>query len=109
MTKKNAQKNIKDKKKQTQDKETNNELSTVEIKTNRAYKKMLKTMSWTVGIAFVLVILLPEFNKDILDSITRYIFLVGIVTLLVFIIIEFIGDSIKKLIRILIIKSQGDN
>lgn len=64
----------------------------------KTFKLILRILSWTVGVAFVLIVILPEFNKPVLDQITRYIYLIGITSLLVFIVIEFFAQSIKNLI-----------
>ncbi len=67
-------------------------------KVEKTFKLILRILSWTVGVAFVLIVILPEFNKPVLDQITRYIYLVGIISLLVFIVIEFFAQNIKNLI-----------
>ena len=71
-------------------------------KVEKIFKYILKSLSWTVGIAFVLVILLPEFNSPLLDKITRVFYLTGISCLLLFLIIEFFAFDIKNLINRLI-------
>ncbi len=68
-------------------------------KVEKIFKYILKTLSWTVGIAFVLVIILPEFNSPVLDKITRVLYLTGISCLLIFLIIEFFAVDIKGLIN----------
>lgn len=68
----------------------------------KIYKRILRIMSWIVGIAFVVVLILPEFNSLLLDRITKFIFLIGLSTLLVFIIIEFIKNPIKTVISSLV-------
>jgi len=67
-------------------------------KVERVYKLILRVMSWMVGIAFAAILILPEFNKAILDQIAKFLFRIGFFTLIVFIGIEFIGDSVKKLL-----------
>ncbi len=64
----------------------------------KKFKLLLRVLSWVVGTAFVLIVLLPEFNSPVLDKITRVIYLVGISCLLLFVIIEFFADSAKKLL-----------
>ncbi len=64
----------------------------------KTFKRILRILSWTVGTAFVLIVLLPEFNSPTLDKITRVIYLIGITSLLVFVIIEFFAASVKKII-----------
>ncbi len=68
----------------------------------RIYKYITRVMSWTVGISAILIILLPEFNSLLLDRITQILYYIFITTLLVFILFEFIGSYVKKLIRSLI-------
>lgn len=63
----------------------------------KIFKIILRSMSWIVGVAFVLVILLPQFNSEFLDNLTQIIFYIAIINLLVFIIIEFISDSVKQM------------
>ncbi len=89
--------------------ETTQEDDAAAQQVNKIYKRILRTMSWTVGSAFILVILLPEFNTSFLDRLTRYIFLLGIITLLAFILIEFIGDQLKKLIRYFLSSKHAKN
>ncbi|WP_456443849.1 hypothetical protein [Caldithrix abyssi] len=71
-------------------------------KVEKIFKYILKGLSWTVGIAFVMVIILPEFNTPFLDKVTRVFYLTGITCLLVFLIIEFFAANIKGLISRLI-------
>ncbi len=67
-------------------------------KVERIYRLILRIMSWAVGIAFVAILILPEFNKSFLDQIAKFLFRIGFFTLVVFIVIEFVGDSVKKLL-----------
>lgn len=60
------------------------------------FKRILRVMSWVVGICFTLIITLPNFKFDLLDISIKIIFYIGVFTLLLFIIIEFFGDNIKK-------------
>lgn len=71
-------------------------------KVEKVYKRILRTMSWIVGVCFIAIIILPQFNSDALDSFTQILYYIGITTLLVFIVIEFIGDSIKRMINSII-------
>ncbi len=71
-------------------------------KVEKIFKYILRTLSWIVGIAFVMVIILPEFNSPFLDRITRVLYLTGISCLLVFLVIEFFAENIKSLINRLI-------
>ena len=69
---------------------------------DKIYKTITRVMSWTVGISAVMIIILPEFNSLLLDRITQILYYIFIITLLVFILFEFIGKYVKKLIRTLI-------
>jgi hypothetical protein len=64
----------------------------------RIYKIILRVMSWIVGSAIFLVIILFYFNSPTIDSISQVIFYIGIVTLLVFIVIELIGNNVKNML-----------
>ena len=68
-------------------------------RTEASYKKILKVMTWIVGICFALIIILPLFDSITLDRFTRILFFIGIINLLVFTLLEFIGNSIKKLLQ----------
>ncbi len=60
-------------------------------KVEKLFKLILRTMSWIIGIAFVATLVLPEFNQPVLDKITKVLFLIGLITLILFIVIEFLG------------------
>ncbi len=64
----------------------------------RIYKIILRAMSWIVGVTFASVLILPEFNSPFLDKITKVLFLIGFIDLIIFIIIEFISDTVKSLL-----------
>ncbi len=68
-------------------------------KTERIFKIMLRVMSWTVGIAFASILVLPYLNNPVVDSINRYIFNIGLIVLIVFTLIEFVADSVKSRIE----------
>ena len=59
------------------------------------FKRILKIMSWVVGICFTLIITLPNFEFALLDITIKIIFYIGVLTLLLFIVIELFGDTIK--------------
>ena len=59
------------------------------------FKRLLKIMSWVVGICFTLLITLPNFEFSLLDISIKIIFYIGVLTLLIFIVIELFGDQIK--------------
>ena len=67
--------------------------------TEELYKKILKTMSWVVGVCFVLIIILPLFENVLLDKITTGLFYIGVITLLSFTFLEFMGNSLKKFLQ----------
>ncbi len=67
--------------------------------TEKIYKRLLRIMSWIVGVSFALVIILPVLENVALDPITTVIYRVGAVTLIAFTIIEFVSDSVKKFIE----------
>jgi len=66
---------------------------------NRVFKIIVRTMSWIVGIVFLLIIILPQFNSPSLDKFTQIIFYIGMIDLIIVIIIEFSADSIKNLLN----------
>ena len=68
-------------------------------KTVKIYKRILKVMSWAVGICFVLIIILHLFNNPILDDIAKYLFRFGVLNLIAFTVLEFIGDTVKQKIE----------
>jgi hypothetical protein len=67
--------------------------------TEQLFKRILRIMSWIVGICFVLIIILPQFNSSTLDSLTQLLYYIGIVNLLLFTLIEMIADSVKKMLQ----------
>jgi len=74
-----------------QSKQEESVLPAVEI----LFKRLLKIMSWVVGICFTLIITLPNFEFSMLDITIKIIFYIGVLTLLIFIVIELFGDHIK--------------
>jgi len=68
----------------------------------KIYKRLTRIMSWIVGVSAILIILLPEFNSLFLDRITQILYYIFIITLLVFILLEFVGGLVKKAIQSLI-------
>lgn len=67
-------------------------------KVEHTFKLILRIMSWTVGIAFAAVLILPEFNSPVLDKITKVLFLIGFIDLIIFLIIEVISDNVKTIL-----------
>ena len=68
-------------------------------KTINTYKRILKTMSWTVGVSFILIIILPLFENESLDILSKYLFRFGVLNLIAFTVLEFIGDTVKHKIE----------
>jgi hypothetical protein len=62
------------------------------------FKKILRGMSWTVGICFLIIITLPNFDFHFLDAIIKIVFYLGVLCLLFFILFEFFGESFKRLL-----------
>lgn len=60
------------------------------------FKTILKIMSWTVGICFLIIITLPNFDFYYLDAIIKFVFYLGVFCLLLFILFEFLGESFKR-------------
>jgi hypothetical protein len=73
-------------------------------KVERIYKIALRVMSWVVGSAIFLVIILFYFNSPTIDIISQIIFYIGIVTLIVFLVIELIGANVKSILSKIIDK-----
>ncbi|KAA3617409.1 MAG: hypothetical protein D8M58_02465 [Calditrichaeota bacterium] len=67
--------------------------------TEAIFKKILRIMTWIVGLCFVLIIIFHLFNDKTMDIITRILFFIGIINLLVFTLLEFIGDKVKLKIQ----------
>lgn len=65
----------------------------------KIFKIIVKTMSWVVGICFLLIIILPNFEFYLLDEIVKFIFFLGVFNLFLFVLLEFFGNSIKKIIN----------
>ena len=68
-------------------------------RTLKIYKRTLKVMSWTVGVSFILIIILHLFNNTFLDTLAKYLFRYGVLNLIAFTVLEFIGDSVKEKIE----------
>ena len=61
------------------------------------FKKLLRIMSWTVGICFLIIIILPNFKFSLLDILIKVVYYIGVFNLLLFIFIELFGTNIKRL------------
>lgn len=70
------------------------------------YKIALRVMSWVVGSAIFFVIILFYFNSPVIDAISQVIFYIGIITLIIFLIIEIIGDNVKNILSRMIDKNN---
>jgi uncharacterized membrane protein len=64
----------------------------------KKFKNILRIMSWIVGICFLLIIILPNFEFFLLDEIVKIIFYIGVLNLLLFAFMEFFGNGIKKIL-----------
>ena len=60
------------------------------------FKLILRSMSWIVGVCFILIIILPNFEFFLVDIIVKIIFYMGVLTLILFAILEMFGVSVKK-------------
>lgn len=67
-------------------------------KAEKTFKIIVRIMSWFVGLVFILILILPELNSPFWDEITRIIFILGIIDLLVVLVIEYFADNIKQLL-----------
>ena len=61
------------------------------------FKRILRIMSWIVGICFLVIIILPNFEFMFLDAIIKVVYYIGVFNLLLFIFIELFGTNIKRL------------
>ena len=61
------------------------------------FKKLLRIMSWTVGICFLVIIILPNFEFSLLDIIIKVVYYIGVFNLILFIFLELFGTNIKRL------------
>ena len=72
------------------------------------YKIGLRVMSWIVGSAIFLVIILFYFNSPVVDMFSQIIFYIGIITLILFLGIELVGNNVKSMLsRIIDHNSDG--
>lgn len=76
-----------------------NDLIEFSDETESLYKKILRIMSWIVGVCFVLIIILPLFENVTLDRITKVLYYIGVINLLAFTIFEFVADSFKRFLQ----------
>ena len=70
------------------------------------YKIVLRIMSWVVGSTIFLVIILFYFNSPVIDIFSQIIFYIGIITLLLFLVIELIGNNVKTMLSRIIDKNN---
>jgi hypothetical protein len=69
----------------------------ISVQVEQRFNLLLKIMSWIVGISFVLIIILPNFDFPYLNVLVKIIFFLGIFNLLLFAFLEIFGASLKKL------------
>lgn len=60
------------------------------------FKRLLRIMSWTVGICFLVIIVLPNFEFFLLDITIKLVYYIGVLNLLLFLFLEFFGTNIKR-------------
>jgi len=60
------------------------------------FKLILRVMSWVVGVCFVLIIILPNFDFGFVDVFVKFIFFLGVFIVLVFVLLEIFGPGIKR-------------
>ena len=77
----------------------NTEEMEINEQTEMLYKRILRVMSWVVGISFILMIILPLFENVTLDRITKIVYYIGVINLLSFTIFEFAADSFKRFLQ----------
>ena len=70
------------------------------------YKIALRVMSWIVGSAIFLVIIFFYFNSPVIDMLSQVIFYIGIITLIIFLVIELIGNNVKNMLSRIIDKNN---
>lgn len=69
--------------------------------TEKIFKRILRVMSWIVGICIIFIIIFPLFETPSMDSIARMSYYIGVFTLITFSIIELMAKPIKKKIEVL--------
>jgi hypothetical protein len=97
----NLSMNKSDKKKSKNGKLSNKPEANEEVfspKVEKLYKIILRIMSWTVGTSLILVIVLFYFNSPVVDQFSQIIFYIGILTLIVFGIIELVSIHVKRIL-----------
>ena len=60
------------------------------------FKLILRVMSWVVGVCFVLIIILPNFDFGLVDVLVKLIFFLGVFNLFMFAFLEIFGVNVKK-------------
>ena len=60
------------------------------------FKLILRVMSWVVGLCFVLIIILPNFDFSLVDILVKLIFFLGVLNLLLFGFLEMFGANVKR-------------
>ena len=95
---------MKEQQKQGKQKSDSSEVIEFSPQVERIYKIALRVMSWVVGGAIFLVIILFYFNSPAIDILSQVIFYIGILTLIVFLVIELIGNNVKNMLSKMIDK-----
>ena len=83
-------------KKQIEEPIKNTSTDEISSEAEKKFKNLLRIMSWIVGICFLLIIILPNFEFFLLDEIVKIIFYLGVFNLFLFAFMEFFGKGIKK-------------
>ncbi|TFG99946.1 MAG: hypothetical protein E4H13_08400 [Calditrichales bacterium] len=68
-----------------------------EIVENR-FKNILHVMSWIVGVSFILIIILPNFDFFLVDEIVKFTYFLGIFNLIMFAVLEMLSGPVKNLL-----------
>jgi hypothetical protein len=85
-------------KKQMNEPVKNTSTDEISADAEKKFKNILRIMSWIVGLCFLLIIILPNFEFFLLDEIVKIIFYLGVFNLFLFAFMEFFGNRIKKLL-----------
>jgi hypothetical protein len=72
----------------------NNDKIEIQPEIEVKFKKLMRIMSWVVGISFTLLIILPNFEFFLVDIIVKFLFFLGLINLILFAILEFFAQNI---------------
>lgn len=67
-------------------------------KVEKIYKMILRIMSTIIGVAIVTALILPLFEVYVFDVITQELFRAGLLSLVLVILIEIFGKTVKTLL-----------